>query len=130
MEILKKELPLDFEAALDHVQNAVSDEFSVLMTKSISDAIISGLGLDDYPLRATVIMACAPSLAKKALEVSTDTINLMPCSFVVYEEQGKVMVSHLSIMKSAVELGLADMDSMKPVISETGEKVKRVWAKL
>ncbi|MFB0551213.1 MAG: DUF302 domain-containing protein, partial [Nitrososphaeria archaeon] len=68
-----------------------------------------------------------PELAKMALDVSKDVGNLFPCSFVVYEDQGNVSVSHISIMKIAAAVGLAPRDRMAPVIDKTGEKVHKAW---
>lgn len=127
VDILTKDVKMDFETAVKHVENAItSADMSILLTKSIDAILRKKLGLTDYP-RYTIILACAPHLAKMALDVSKDIGNLFPCSFVVYEEDGKVMVSHLSIMKVAVEAGLAPAQVMEPVIQQTAEAVHAVW---
>jgi uncharacterized protein (DUF302 family) len=109
------------------VENAiVSADMSILLTKSIDAILRKKLGLIDYP-RLTIVLACAPHLAKMALDVSKNIGNLFPCSFVVYEENEKVMVSHLSIMKVAVEAGLASAQAMEHVIQQTAEAVHAVW---
>ncbi|MCW4041910.1 MAG: DUF302 domain-containing protein [Candidatus Bathyarchaeota archaeon] len=130
VEILKKEVAMDFETAVRHVENAItSADMSVLLTKSIDEILRKKLGLNEYP-RYTMILACAPHLAKMALDVSMDIGNLFPCSFVVYEENGKVMVSHLSIMKVAVEAGLAPAQVMESVIQQTSDAVHVAWIKI
>lgn len=130
VEILKKEVAMDFETAVRHVENAItSADMSVLLTKSIDEILRKKLGLNEYP-RYTMILACAPHLAKMALDVSMDIGNLFPCSFVVYEENGKVMVSHLSIMKVAVEAGLAPAQAMESVIQQTSDAVHVAWIKI
>ena len=48
----------------------------------------------------------------------------------VVEDDGKVMISHTSIMRAASELGLAPKDAMVPVIEETGKRVHKVWNKI
>ena len=129
VDVLKKELSLEFDAAVEHVQKTVADGgFSVLMVKSMDEMLKKKLGITDLP-KYTTIMACGPKLAKMALEASLNVGLLFPCSFVVYEEEGKVIVSHVSIMKAAVEIGLATEESMKPVIAETGKMVHAVWEK-
>lgn len=130
VEVLKKELDIPFDQAVDKVKESVNSEFSVLMVKSIDDVIRKNLGLEDYPLKYTTILACGAQLAKNALDVSEDLGTLMPCSFTVYEKNGRVFVSHVSIMKIASELGIADPEEMKPVIAETGQKVEKVWSAL
>jgi uncharacterized protein (DUF302 family) len=55
---------------------------------------------------------------------------VMPCSFVVSEENGKVFVTHSSIMKMGVELGLAPEGPMQPLIEETGTRVHKIWDRI
>jgi len=130
VEIMKKELDLPFDEAVKKVTEVVGEEFSTLMVKSISGVIKKQLDLPEEPENYTTILACGPELAKMALDVSEDVGSLMPCSFSVYEKEGKVFVSHISIMKIASELGLADPGKMTLVIEATGERVGRVWEKL
>jgi len=126
-DVLRKQPSMDFDEAVKHVEKTISEEgFSILLTKSIDDMMKKKLGLADYP-RYTIILACVPELAKMALDVSKDVGNLFPCSFVVYEDQGNVSVSHISIMKIAAAVGLAPRDRMAPVIDKTGEKVHKAW---
>jgi len=127
VDVLRKELAMGFDEAVERVERIVKEEgFSVLLTKSIDEIMKKKLGLADYP-RYTIILGCAPELAKMALDVSKDVGNLFPCSFAVYEDDGGVFVSHVSIMRAAVELGLAPADQMAPVIKRTGEKVHAAW---
>ena len=130
VEVLKKELVMDFELSVKHVEEAIKGAgLSILLTKSIDAILAHKLGLTDHP-RYTLILACAPKLAKMALDVSKDIGNLFPSSFVVYEEKGKVMVSHISIMKAAVETGLAPAQAMEPVIQKTAEIIHAAWVKI
>jgi len=127
VDVLRRQLLIEFDEAVKHVERKISEEgFSILLTKSIDDMMKNKLGLADYP-RYTIILACAPELAKMALDVSKDVGNLFPCSFVIYEDEGKVFVSHVSIMKIAAAVGLAPRDQMAPVIDKTGEKVHKAW---
>jgi len=126
VDFLKKELDMDFDRAIKKVETIVEEEgFSLLLTKDLDKIFKKKLGLD-YP-RYTMILACAPEFAKGALDVSKNVGLLFPCSFVVYEDEGKVFVSHISIMKIAPEIGLAPADEMQPVIDMTGEAVHKAW---
>ncbi|MFW9909176.1 MAG: DUF302 domain-containing protein [Candidatus Thorarchaeota archaeon] len=128
-EILRKELDLGFEDAVKRVETLVEEGgFTILLTKGMHDMFKKKLGID-YP-RRTFILACNAELAKKAMDVSTDMALVMPCSFIVSEEDDKVIVSHSSIMKMGVELGFAPRDRMQPVIEETGRKVHKVWERI
>ncbi len=129
-EILRKELDMGFEEAVKHVEKLVVDGgFTILLSKGMHDMFKMKLGIEDYPKR-TFILACSADLAKKAMDVSTDMSLVMPCSFVVAEEEGKVVVTHSSIMKMGVELGFAPEGPMQPVIEETGKRVHVVWDKI
>lgn len=127
VEVLKKEMSMNFNEAVEHVENIVKNEgFSILLTKSIDEIFQKKLGITDHP-RYTTILTCGPVLAKMGLEASLNVGLLFPCSFVVYEEDGKVIVSHVSIMKIAEEIGLASPEAMAPVIKTTSEMVHAAW---
>jgi uncharacterized protein (DUF302 family) len=126
VDFLKKESSRNFDATVTHVEKVIQEEgFSHMLTKSISSIFKKKLGID-YP-RYTIILACAPEFAKGALDVSWKMGMLFPCSFVVFEENGKVMIGHTSIMKIGPEIGLVPLEDMKPVIEMTGMGVHRAW---
>jgi uncharacterized protein (DUF302 family) len=128
-EILRKELDMDFDEAVEYVENLIEEGgFTILLTKGMHDMFKKKLAID-YPKR-TFILACNAELAKMAMDVSTDMSLVMPCSFVVSEEESKVVITHSSIMKMGVELGFAPEGPMKPVIEETGKRVHEVWDKI
>ncbi|MHA1123322.1 MAG: DUF302 domain-containing protein, partial [Candidatus Heimdallarchaeota archaeon] len=84
------------------------------------------LKITDHP-RYTTILACNPILAKMGLEASFNVGLVFPCSFVVYEEDNKIFVSHVSIMKIAKEIGLASAEAMDPIIEKTSKMVHKAW---
>jgi uncharacterized protein (DUF302 family) len=130
VEILKKELKMNFDTAVKRVEKIVSEEgFNVMFVKSIDEIFKKKLGIKNYP-KYTTILACGPEFAKTALDVSKDVGLLFPCSFVVYEEGDKIFVSHTSIMKIAPEIGLASHEEMKSVIEMTGKAVHAAWDRL
>lgn len=117
---------MSFNDAVSHVEKIIQEEgFSHMLTKDIDEIFKKKLGIDYH--RYTIILACSPDFAKGALDVSWKVGMLFPCSFVVFEENGKVMVAHTSIMKIAPEVGLAPLEEMKPVIEMTGKGVRRAW---
>ncbi len=129
VEVLKKEMKLPFDDAVKAVEKAASEAgFMVMMVKPIHEVFKQKLGVD-YP-KYTILCVCGADIAKMALDVSKDVGALFPCSFVVYEDKGKVFAMHVSTMKSAVELKLAPADKMKPVIDEAGKRTKKVWDKI
>jgi uncharacterized protein (DUF302 family) len=130
IEPLKKELNMNFDEAIIHIEKALKEEgFSILLTKSISTVLEKKFSLTDYP-KYTIILACAPELAKLGLEASLNVGFLFPCSFVLYEDDNKLFVAHVSIMRIAEEIGLATKEAMEPVLKETSKKIGAVWNKL
>ncbi len=130
VEVLKKEMSMSFDEAVEHVNKTVQEEgFTVMLVKSIDEIFKKKLGITDHP-KYTTILACGPELAKMSLEAHYNVGLLFPCSFVVYEEGDKVIVSHTSIMKIARDVGLASAEAMASVIEKTGKLVEMIWKKL
>ncbi|MFW9798074.1 MAG: DUF302 domain-containing protein [Candidatus Thorarchaeota archaeon] len=130
VDILRKEVPYGFDETVKRVEEAMlSEGFGVQLITGIHDMFKQKLGIDDYP-KYTFILGCTPHLAKRALETSLDMGLIFPCSFTVYEEEGKVKVAHVSIMKIGAEIGLADKEAMAPLIEDTGKQVRKVWEKI
>ncbi|MHA1882392.1 MAG: DUF302 domain-containing protein [Candidatus Thorarchaeota archaeon] len=128
-DILRKELAMSFDDAVNHVESLVVDGgFTILLTKGMHDMFKKKLDMD-YP-RHTFILACNAELAKMAMDVSIDMALVMPCSFVVSEDDDKVVVTHTSVMKMGVELGFAPEDAMRPVVEETSKRVHKVWERI
>jgi len=129
VDVLRKESSYSFDETVKRTEDALTSEgFGHLLSKALDEMFKLKLGVDIA--RYTIVLACAPELAKMGLDASLDVGTLYPCSFVVYENNGKVMVSHTSIMRAASELGLASTDVMAPVIEETGKRVHKVWDKI
>ena len=130
VDVLRKEVSYGFDEAVKIVEDAcVNEGFGLQLTKGLHDILKQKLGIEDYP-KFTAILVCNPHLAKRALEISKDMGTIFPCSFTVYEEDGKIMVAHTSIMKAGVELGLASQEDMAELIKDTGKKIKKVWDKI
>ena len=127
---LRKEVDMSFDDAVARVEKlAVEEEFTVMLTKDIDKLLKMKLGLDTYP-RYTSILACVAPFAKAALDISWKVALLFPCSFLVFEEEGKVNVGYTSTMAMAAEVGFADPEAMKPVIKITEEAVRKLWDKI
>ena len=130
IEFLEKKLKMDFESAVKYVENVViQGGFNVMLVKSIDKIIETKLGLSSYP-RYSMILACSPEIAKMALDVSKLNGLLFPCSFVVYENEGGIIVGHISIMKISTMIGLTESEEMKEVIEKTEEAVELIWEKI
>jgi uncharacterized protein (DUF302 family) len=125
-------LHMDHEEAIEHVREAFTQEgFGVATEFSPSDMLNEKVdaGRDPY----YVLGACNPNMADRALDASDKRIGgLFPCNVVVWQEEpGVQVVYHVSIMKAARLLGMADDDeTMADIIADTGELVDAAWANL
>ena len=126
VDFLKKEVNLSFDEAVGRIVTlAEENDFGILLVKDIDKIFKKKLGIESP--RYTLVLACKADFAKAALDVSLDMGLLFPCSFVVYEENGKIIVGHISIMKIGPEIGLTPKEEMKPVIEMTGKGVRKIW---
>ena len=127
IDFLEKKIDLDFESAVKYVEKRVIEGgFNVMLVKSVDEIIETKLGLNNYP-KYSMILACSPEFAKMALDVSKLNGLLFPCSFVVYEDDGEIIVGHISIMKISTAIGLTETNEMDEVIKKTGEAVDLIW---
>jgi len=130
VEPIIKESKNSFDDTIELIEELLDAEGFVLMaSKNIDEVIKNKLGVKDFS-RYSVILACKPELAKAALDVSKMSGFLFPCSFVVYEEDSKVKIGHISIMKIIPDIGLAPLSKMAPVIEETGGYIRKIWERL
>jgi len=113
----------DFNAALDKVTDALKQEgFGVLTTIDVQSTMKAKLNIDGRPY--TILGACNPPLAHKALETDPEIGLLLPCNVVVREnEQGNITVS---FMDPTSVLGIVVNDDITTLASEVKSRLARV----
>jgi len=125
-------LEMDHEAAVEHVREAFVDAgFGVPVEFSPSEMLNEKVGADRDPYY--VLGACNPDMADRALDASDGRIGaLFPCNVVVWQEEpGRQKVYHVSIMRAARLLGMADDDEeWADIVADTGEYVDEAWSNL
>ena len=78
------DVDINFDAAVDKVTNALEMEgFGVLARMDIDEAFRETLGLDFR--RYSILGACNPKLAHKALSMDPDAGTVLPCNVCVEE---------------------------------------------
>ncbi|MGB3390417.1 MAG: DUF302 domain-containing protein [Pseudaminobacter sp.] len=88
-----KTIEMPFNEAITHVTEALAAKgFGVLTTIDVSATMKSKLGVEFKPY--TILGACNPHLARRALEVEDKIGTMLPCNVVVREAApGKVEVA-------------------------------------
>jgi uncharacterized protein (DUF302 family) len=125
---LRVEVPLAYDAALARVTAALKEEgFGILTTIDVSDTLKQKLGVDFR--RYTILGACNPPLAHRALQADLDIGLLLPCNVIVYEAGDRK-----SVVAAMAPLPMIGMVGGNPAIHsvavEADQRLRRVVASL
>jgi len=87
-----KELAMPFEKAVEAVSEALKKEgFGILTKIDIKEKFKEKLGIDFK--KYVILGACNPSNAHKAILAEENIGLMLPCNVIVYEREGKAIVS-------------------------------------
>jgi uncharacterized protein (DUF302 family) len=117
-----------YEQALRRVRDALAQEgFGVLTEIDVAATLKKKLGIDFRPY--TILGACNPALAHRALTAEPDIGLLLPCNVVVYagDREGTSMVR---IMDPVAALALTGNTAVAPVAEDVTQRMERVLAAL
>ncbi|MCW8803159.1 MAG: DUF302 domain-containing protein [Ignavibacteriaceae bacterium] len=117
-----KTIDLPYEQAIEKVTAELKKEgFGVLTTIDVKETLKQKINVDFK--KYTILGACNPPIAHKALQEEEDLGLLLPCNVVVYEKDNKTRVS---IFDPMVMTWIMENDNMKPIATEVQEKLQRV----
>jgi uncharacterized protein (DUF302 family) len=111
-----------FSQAIEKVTDELKKEgFGILTTIDVKDTLKKKIDVDfkNY----TILGACNPPIAHKALQTEEELGLLLPCNVVVYEKDNKTVVS---IFDPIMMTKVIDNDKMIPIAAEVKEKLQRV----
>ena len=117
-----KTLDIPFEQAIEKVTSELKKEgFGVLTSIDVKETLKQKINVDfkNY----TILGACNPPIAHKALQEEEELGLLLPCNVIVYEKDNKTNVSFFDPM---VMTWVIDNDNMKPIATEVKEKLQKV----
>ena len=121
---MKKTIPLTVDEAEARVREALAAEgFGVLTEIDVRETLRKKLDADFRPYR--ILGACAPPLAKQALDAETDIGLLLPCNVVVYEDDGGDG-SVVAVLDPEVQLSVSGRDDIRPLARDVRERMQRV----
>jgi uncharacterized protein (DUF302 family) len=118
------ELALPYQTAVDRTVEALKQEgFGVLTTIDVKQTLKQKLDKDFR--QYTILGACNPPLAYRALQTELEVGLLLPCNVVVYEADtaGRSVVSAIAPL---VALGMvSEKASLQDVAREADERLRR-----
>jgi len=111
-----------FEQAIEKVTDELKKEgFGVLTTIDVKDTLKKKLDVDFK--KYTILGACNPPFAHKALLVEEELGLLLPCNVIVYEKDNKTAVS---VFDPMIMVGIIENPAMQEIASEIKKKLERV----
>ena len=115
-------LNLPYESALEKVTDALKSEgFGILTSIDVKETMKKKLDVDFR--KYTILGACNPPLAHKALTARPDVGLLLPCNVIVYEEGNTTVVN---IIDPISMTNFIDDQSLVAVANEAHQRLKRV----
>lgn len=122
-----KKLRMPFEEAVQHVTDALAGKgFGVLTTIDVRGTLKKKLDVDFRPY--TILGACNPDFAHRALQWECKIGTMLPCNVVVQESgPGEVEVSAVDPVASMTAV---NNPKLEPIASEVRELLKQVVASL
>ncbi len=125
---LRTTLAMPFDGALARVTEAlVAEGFGVLTEIDVKATLKKKIDVDFR--RYTILGACAPDLAHRALCAEPHIGLMMPCNVVVQQSDDGAPVE-VSIIDPAMMFGVVENDELKPVMADADERLRRVLAAL
>jgi uncharacterized protein (DUF302 family) len=124
----KRTVQLPYDRAVAKTREALASEgFGVLTEIDIKATLQKKLQVDFRPY--TILGACNPPLAYKALTAERDIGVLLPCNIVVYESD-KPGESVVLAVDPEVSIGRVANPLLAPLAEEVKEKLEKVLAAL
>lgn len=114
-----------FDEAINKVTEELSKEgFGILTEINVKAVMKKKLDIDKRPY--TILGACNPILANKAISAEPDIGLLLPCNVVVREEEDDSIT--VAFMDPAAVLQLVSRDDITELAGEVRERLERVKA--
>ena len=119
-----KTIDLPFEQTIEKVIEELKKEgFGVLTTIDVKETLKKKINVDFK--KYTILGACNPPIAHKALQTEEELGLLLPCNVIVYEKDNRTNVSMFDPM---LMTSVIDNEQMEPIAKEVKEKLQRVLA--
>jgi uncharacterized protein (DUF302 family) len=119
---ITKTIELPYEQAIEKVTEELKKEgFGVLTTIDVKETLKKKLDVD---FRKYIILgACNPPFAYEALQAEEQIGLLLPCNFIIFEKEGKTIVSAFN---PAIISALSDNKKLNEISVNLNEKINKV----
>jgi uncharacterized protein (DUF302 family) len=118
-----KPIEMTFDKALEIIPGKLKEEgFGVLTEIDVKATLKKKLDVD-LP-KYMILGACNPPFAHKSLLAEPDIGVLLPCNVVIYENDGKTI---LSVMKPSIAMGMVDNSELANIAGEVETRLKRFF---
>ena len=118
-----KTVDLSFEDTINKVTEELKKEgFGILTTIDIKETLKNKIDVDFK--KYTILGACNPPLAHKALLAEEEIGLLLPCNVIVYEKENK---SAVSVFDPSLMTKVVENENLNPIAEEVKEKLQRVF---
>ena len=117
-----KSVDLSFEQTIEKVTGELKKEgFGVLTSIDVKETLKKKINVDFK--KYTILGACNPPIAHKALLEEEELGLLLPCNIIVYEKDDKTVVS---VFDPMIMTKIIDNKKIAPVAGQVKEKLERV----
>ena len=122
---MSRHVDLPYAEAVARIKATLKDEgFGVLTEIDVQATLREKIGAE---FRAyTILGACNPALAHRALQTSLDVGALLPCNVLVYEDDGGG--STVSIFDPATGMSVVAVEGLDAIAAEARERLSRALA--
>lgn len=118
----KKQVNSSYPNTLQKMKEELKKEgFGVLTEIDVKATLKKKLNVDFN--KYTILGACNPSYAYKALEIEQDIGLMLPCNVIIYEKKSKVFVSAIL---PTIAMGMIKNKRLKKIALEIENKLKKV----
>ena len=122
-----KILTAGFDRAVDQVKETMKTEgFGVVSEIDMQTKLKDKLGVDFK--RYTILGACSPAFAYKALQLEDKIGTMLPCNFVIID-QGDAKTEVAAVDPVASMKGIENPE-LEPLAREVTEKLERIMQRL
>ena len=120
-----KRLDLAFDTAIERTRSALKEQgFGVLTEIDVRKTLKEKLDIDFR--RYTILGACNPPLAYRALTTELEIGLLLPCNVIVYERDGGG--STVSVIDASAAMRFTGNEALGPIAEEVTARLRRALA--